>query len=179
MLYDEFEKLNDEDHGRTIKSVIGISRSKFDILAVSFSAAFQAMHKERLRNGKIKQIPSGGPKGHLDTPEKKLFFILLYLKSYPTFDMLGFLFGFSSGHAHDHLKKLMPVLLQSLSDLGVLPERTPGTPQEFTQLVEKYGDIAIDGLDCACVRPQDENLQNDRYSGKKKDILSKQSSSLL
>lgn len=53
MLYDEFEKLNDESHGRTIKSVIGISRSKFDILAVAFSAAFLAMHKERLRRALV------------------------------------------------------------------------------------------------------------------------------
>jgi hypothetical protein len=176
MLYDEFEKLNDDNHGRTIKSVIGISRSKFDILAVAFSAAFLAMNKERLRSGKIKQIPSGGTKGNLDTPEKKLFFILLYLKSYPTFDMLGFLFGFSSGHAHNHLEKFMPVLLESLSGLGVLPERTTGTPEEFVQLIEKYSDIAIDGLECACVRPQDENLQGARYSGKKKGTPSKQSS---
>ena len=122
-MYDKFEKLNDEKHGRIIKSVIGISRSQFNTLAEAFAAAFLAMQQERLLNGKIKQVPSGGPKGNLDTPEKKLFFTLLYLKTYPTFDMLGFLFGFSSGHAHDHLEKLMPVLLQSLSNLGVLPER--------------------------------------------------------
>ena len=167
MIFDEFEKLNDEKHGRTIKSVIGISRSKFEILARVFAEALIATQQERHINKEIRQIPSGGPKGHLDTPKKKLFFTLLYLKTYPTFDMLGFLFGFSSGHAHNHLDKLLPVLKKSLASLGMLPAKTPGTPEEFSQLIEMYGNIALDGLECACVRPQNKELQEARYSGKK------------
>ena len=167
MIYEKFEKLSDEKHGRTIRAVIGMSRSKFDLLAKAFAAALLAIQQERRTNKAIKQIPSGGPKGNLDTPEKKLFFTLVYLKTYPTFDMLGFLFGFSSGHAHNHIEKLLPVLTKSLSSLGMLPARTPGTPQEFSQLIESYGNVAIDGLESACVRPQDKELQEARYSGKK------------
>ena len=167
MIYDNFEKLSDEKHGRIIKSVIGMSRSKFDLLAKAFATALLATQQERHANKAIKQIPSGGPKGNLDTPEKKLFFTLLYLKTYPTFDVLGFLFEFSSGHAHNHLEKLLPVLTKSLSSLGMLPARTPGTPEEFSQLIEAYGNVAIDGLESACVRPQDKELQEARYSGKK------------
>ena len=36
MIYDKFEKLNDGKHDRAIKALIGISRSKFDKLAVAF-----------------------------------------------------------------------------------------------------------------------------------------------
>ena len=167
MIYDKFEKLNDEKHGRVISALVGISRLKFNSLAIAFAAVYLAIQQERLLSGEIKQVPSGGPKGYLDTTEKKLFFILYYLKTYPTFDVLGFHFGFSSWHAHGHFTNLMPVLLRSLSHLGVLPARTPGTPEEFAQLIEQYGDIAIDGLECACVRPQNEELQEARYSGKK------------
>ena len=167
MIYAEFEKLSDDKHGRTIKAIIGMSRSKFDFLAKAFAAALLATQQERHASKAIKQLPSGGPKGNLDTPEKKLFFTLIYLKTYPTFDLLGFLFGFSSGHAHNHIEKLLPVLTKSLSSLGMLPARTPGTPQEFSQLIESYGNVAIDGLESACVRPQDKELQEARYSGKK------------
>ena len=100
-----------------------------------------------------------------------------YLKTYPTFDVLGFHFGLSSGHAHNHVENLMPVLLRSLSDLGVLPDRSPGTPAEFLQLVEKYGEIIIDGMECPCVRPQDDELQKARYSGKKNATRSRRPSS--
>ena len=167
MIYDDFEKLSDDKHGRTIKAVIGMSRSKFDFLAKAFAAALLALQQERHANKAIKQLPSGGPKGNLDTPEKKLFFTLVYLKIYPTFDVSGFFFGFSSGHAHNHIEKLLPVLTKSLSSLGMLPARTPGTPEEFSQLIEAYGNISMDGLESACVRPQDKELQETRYSGKK------------
>ena len=177
MIYEKFDKLDDGKHGRVIKSVVGMDRSKFNKLAEAFTSAYDAIQQERLLKGEIKQVPSGGTKGNLDTPEKQLFFILYYLKTYPTFDVLGFHFGFSSGHAHDHVEALLPVLLRSLSDLGALPLRMPGTPEEFAQLIEQYGDIAIDGLECACVRPQDKELQEDRYSGKKNATRSRRSPS--
>ena len=83
MIYDKFEKLNDGKHGRAIKALIGIPRSKFDKLAVAFAAAYPAIQQERLEQGEIKQVPSGGPKGNLDSFGKKLFFLLFYLKTYP------------------------------------------------------------------------------------------------
>jgi hypothetical protein len=139
MIYEKFEKLNDEKHGRVTSSLVGISRLKFNSLAIAFAAAYRAIQQERLLSGEIKQVPSGGPKGYLDTTRKreKPAFLHLVLpedgmmigQTYPTFDVLGFHFGFSSGHAHGHLTNLMPVLLRSLSHLGVLPARTPGTPR--------------------------------------------------
>ena len=93
MIYDKFEKLNDEKHGRVISALVGISRLKFNSLAIAFAAAYLAIQQERLLSGEIKQVPSGGPKGYLDTTEKKLFFILYYPVSYthltlPTSDLV-------------------------------------------------------------------------------------------
>jgi hypothetical protein len=167
MAYEEFMRLDAEKHDRLTKALIGISRPNFDLLATAFAVAYAAIQLERVQRGEIKQVPSGGAKGHLDTFDKKLFFLLYYLKTYPTFDVLGFHFGLSSGHAFDHVAALLPVLLRSLADLGVLPARSPGTPDEFAQIVEQYGYIAIDGLECPCVRPQDDECQKARFSGKK------------
>jgi len=89
MIYEKFEKLDDEKHDRIIKSLIGMGRAKFNKLAGAFTTACQAIQQERLLNGEIKQVPSGGPKGYLDTPEKRLFFVLYYLKTYPTFRRAG------------------------------------------------------------------------------------------
>ena len=177
MAYEKFKKLDGKKHDRKIKSIIGMSLPKFNILLVAFAAAYDAVQMERCRQGEIKQVPTGGPNGHLDTFEKKLFFILYYLKTYPTFDVLGFHFGFSSGHAHHPVENLLPVLLRGLSDLGVLPARSLGSPEEFAQLVGQYGDIAIDGLESACVRPQDGELQKARFSGKKNATRSRPSPS--
>ncbi|BBA35302.1 uncharacterized protein sS8_3364 [Methylocaldum marinum] len=97
---------------------------------------------------------------------------MYYLKTYPTFDVLGFHFGFSGGHAHAHIDRLLPVLVRALTSLNVMPERTLTTPEEFSQLIDQYKNIAIDGVEVACVRPQDETEQEKHYSGKKKDIRS-------
>lgn len=167
MLYEKFIGLDGEKRDRTVKSLIGLRRSKFDDLAIAFGKSCRDLDEERLRQGKIKRLPSGGPKTQLSTPERKLFFLLFYLKTYPTFDVLGFHFGMSSGHAHEHVEKLLPALKATLSTLGTLPEKAPGTPEEFMLLIEKYDDLAIDGTECACVRPQDKILRDECYSGKK------------
>ena len=165
MLYEKFQNLTDE---RIIASLIGISKSKFASLTHAFTNSYHDMQEERLQKGEIKRVQAGGQKGHLDTFDKKLFFILFYLKTYPTFDVLGFQFGFSGGHAHAHVSQLLPVLERALAAMNVLPERTADTPEAFRQLIEKYSDIIIDGVECACVRPQDELDQKAHFSGKKK-----------
>lgn len=167
MIYEKFNAITDD---RIVASLIGMPKSKFTSLVKVFESAALEIDQERVQQGEIKQVKQGGPKGYLDTYEKKLFFILYYLKTYPTFDVLGFHFGFSGGHAHAHVDKLLPVLDRALSHLKLMPERQPKTPEEFSQLLEKYKNIAIDGMECPCVRPQDDSAQEEHYSGKKKDI---------
>lgn len=167
-----FNKFESETSERTIKALIGITKPQFYKLRDVFDQTYLEHQQERVKNGEIKHVPKGGPKGHLYCADKKLFFLLYYLKTYCTFDVLGFHFGFSSGHAHQHVEHLMPVLQRSLSKLNVLPMRALASPESLRQLVEIYGDLAIDGVEVACVRPQDDEQQKAHYSGKKNDTLS-------
>jgi hypothetical protein len=165
VIYEKFDAITDD---RIVASLIGMPKAKFASLVKAFESASLEIDRERVQKGEIKQVKQGGHKGYIDTHEKKLFFILYYLKTYPTFDVLGFHFGFSGGHAHAHVDKLLPVLERALSHLKLMPERQPTTPAEFRKLLEKYKDIAIDGMECPCARPQDDTAQREHYSGKKK-----------
>lgn len=78
-----------------------------------FSASYATIQRERLQNNEIKNRPWGGRDPVLDTPEKQLLFTLFYLKSYPTFDVLGFHFGLSAGHARDYLGR-SPISIATL-----------------------------------------------------------------
>ncbi len=167
MIYEKFESITDD---RIVASLIGIPKAKFTSLAKAFESASLEIDRERVQKGEIKQVKQGGPKGYIDSHEKKLFFILYYLKTYPTFDVLGFHFGFSGGHAHAHVDKLLPVLERTLGNLKLMPERKPTTPDEFRKLLEKYRNIALDGMECPCARPQDDAVQRQHYSGKKNGI---------
>jgi hypothetical protein len=78
-----------------VVSLIGIPKAKFKALVKVFESAAQTIDRERVEKGEIKHVKQGGPKGYLDTYEKKLFFVLYYLKTSSTFDVLDFHFGFS------------------------------------------------------------------------------------
>jgi hypothetical protein len=118
MIFDKFEKLAND---RMVKALIGISRQKFDDLVLIFASAEDTIHQERLQKKAIKRLPSGGHQGVLNTPRKRLFFVLYYLKTYPTFDVLGFHFGLSAGHAHDFIATYLKVLVKCLEDLNSIP----------------------------------------------------------
>lgn len=165
MIYDRFNEITDD---RIVASLIGMTKAKFSALVKPFEEADRVIQQERVGRGEIKHVKYGKTNGHLDTYEKKLFFVLYYLKTYPTFDVLGFHFGFSGGHAHAHIDRLLPVLRGALAGLGVMPERAAGTLSEFHKLIEHYKDLVVDGVECACVRPQGQAEQARHYSGKKK-----------
>jgi len=162
-----FENFITLKRDRTIKATIGMSREKFDALVPVFAEAHDQFLREKLQNKEIKCLPKGGPKGVLDTPEKRLFFILYYLKTYPTFDVLGFLFNLTAGHAHDYVVTYSDVLNRALTTLNVAPRRTLESLDDFKEVVEKYDELIIDATESACVRPTDDAVQRKRYSGKK------------
>jgi len=137
-----------------------MSREKFDGLVPNFSIAYQKI-----------QFPKGGKPGVFSNHEERLFFVLFYLKTYPTFDVLGSHFGLSAGQIHDYVEPFLRVLERALTDLGQLPEVTLEIPEDLSQLVDQYNDIIIDGVEMAYVRPHDEAHQKERYSGKKRHTM--------
>lgn len=93
------------------------------------------------------------------------------MKTYPTFDVLGFHFDLSAGHAHDYVKEFMPILKQALEARDAYPKRAFETVDQLKQAIEKYSEIYLDGTEISCVRPQDKEEQTERYSGKKSATL--------
>ena len=168
-----FQTLDSLANDRECSAVTGISRKAFTQLLVHFTTAIETSQQEAYRHGDRLRSPGGGRKGNLDTNEKKLFFILFYLKTYPTFDVLGFLFDMDGGNACAHVHRLLPILTQALEAAGMRPKRVLNTPEELEKLVDSEKEILIDATERECVRPQDKTRQKASYSGKKKDILSK------
>lgn len=78
---------------RLLRGMIGLNRKAFEALIPEFDAAYQASQARQTQAGRPRQrAVGGGQKGRWDTIEAKLFFILVYFKCYPTFDLLGVLF---------------------------------------------------------------------------------------
>lgn len=149
---------------RLMKALTGLTIAEFERLLLEFSAGLKKAHakakKERER------AVGGGRRHTLKTPTDKLFFILFYLKCYPTFDLAGLLFDVDRSQAQRWVKALLPVLETVLGWQAVLPQRRIGSIEEFIQRFPAATDVFIDGTERPVQRPQQAKAQQELYSGK-------------
>jgi len=109
----------------------------------------------------------GGRKSALGSPENQLFFILFYLKNYPTYDVLAFTFNLSRGCAFASVQRLLPILKQTQKNLKILPKRTTDDPRELLQLIESVDHVLIDATERPIQRPQKPARQKKLIAAKK------------
>jgi hypothetical protein len=111
----------------------------------------------------------------LKEPKQKLFFILHYLKTYPTFEAIAVQYDSFKQRAHIWFKETMPSFLETLDRLNVLPERKGSSRGDLIGLFDGVKDIFIDATERAINRPQKYKSQRKHYSGKQKDHTKKTS----
>ena len=166
---------------RQCRALTGLPIQKLDALEEAFSRVYyqlkQAAYENQKAIGKRQRKPGGGRKGALPSMREKLIFVLYYLKVYPTYDGLATQFGMARSKAHENLHKLAPILYQTLVELEVLPARQFTNVDEFRAALAGETQLLIDVTERAYRRQLDDQLQRQKYSGKKKDIPSKTLSS--
>jgi len=104
----------------------------------------------------------------MENLQEELFYILLYCKCYPTFDLMSVLFGFDRSCAWDWVHRLLPVLEPTLGFKQALPERKLRSMEEFLERFPDVQAVILDGTERPVQRPQDSEKQREYYSGKKK-----------
>jgi hypothetical protein len=164
MIYTSLDQIKSN---RVFSALTGLKRDEFEKLLVIFSEHLKSYKLSEYETGKRKRKDGGGSKGVLDTDDKKLFFILHYMKNYPTFDTLGFYFDMDGGNAHEHVNTLLPLVEAALEKMNAMPLRTLENPSVLEKLVKNERIIA-DATERRCVRPSNGALQKDRYSGKRR-----------
>jgi len=165
------QKLSD----RQYRALIGLNKKDFKELTATFSESDQKLklqaYEDFIEQYDRKPTAGGSPKFKM--PSEKLFFTLFYLKTYPTFDVLGFVFDCSGKTAHENLYKFLPILEDALQSLGVSPARKFKSVQEFIEFTKENEDILIDATERIFHRKRDYQAQKEFYNGKKKVILSR------
>lgn len=171
---------------RQFSALIGLARHEFEILLENFTKIYNEWIWESYKDTpKRKRKPGGGSKGGLETKENKLFFILRYLKSYPTYDTLGWEFGMNRSTAYRNVHKLFPILMKTLEKKGVMPHREFKNAEEFKQEFYDIAELLIDATERPVQRPMREPEQTKHYSGKQKDhtvkntVIGAQNTSIL
>ena len=160
---------------KELLAATGLKQNEFEALLAAFEKVYDTTYKsEQTVEGQPRgRGVGGGRKGQLARIEDKLLFILVYEKTYPLQTMHGLQFGVSQSRVNDWLQRLLPILQQALSALGMKPERD-GAVVEMSQWVSEGGaDLVIDGTERRRQRPQDEATPREQYSGKKRPIATK------
>jgi len=157
---------------RLCKALTGMSWKEILSLEISFSWNLQEYTAKQKKAKEVKlgrkMQNAGGRPAFLKNDLEKLVFVLIYLKTYPTFDVLSFIIGLSKSNCHPWVIKLLKVLEQTLGRDLVLPERKITTAEEFFKSFPEAGELFIDATERRVQRPRDQKRQNKLYSKKKK-----------
>jgi hypothetical protein len=153
-------------------ALAGMTREEFDRLAIELAAALdrsRATSTHTKRGRPRQRAAGGGPRATLDLPTR-LLMTLLWLRVYPTYEVLGWLFGLEKSNAWENVQATLAVL-ESLADF---PFERPAADRAKLGTKEAVSDafpevkIIIDGKEQAFQRPQGWDEQKPFYSGKKK-----------
>ena len=126
---------------RQMKALTGINIVEFELLVpriddfISLNISSKKARKRRI---------GGGRKGVLNSMELKLFFILFYLKVYPTYDLASAIFGVDKSRVCRWVKELLPILESTLERSYVLPKRKVQSLKDLFDNFPETKDLFID-----------------------------------
>jgi DDE superfamily endonuclease len=138
---------------RTTQAVLGLSRAEFNALPCDFERCRKQIQRAKPNR---RRAPGGGRKTKLGGPEGLLFFILFYLKA------------LDRSECQRWVKKLLPVLEETLRQKLVLPRRKLRSLAEFAAAFPGASEVMIDGTERRIQRPSRPSTNRQHYTGKKK-----------
>jgi hypothetical protein len=151
-------------NARLTSAILGVTKREFEDLLITFEQVLIEYRTDKKR----KRSVGGGRIGRIKPAQNKLFFILWYLKVYPTFDVAAYVFSSSKTKTHVWVHNILPLLEKTLGRKVVLPKRQIRTPEEFLEAFPQMQEVMIDGLERPTVRSKKDKVQKKHYSGKKK-----------
>jgi hypothetical protein len=118
-----------------VLDLTSLTVDEFQCLVPPFEAAFQAHMADWRLDGKPRTARRYATYTNcpLPTPEDRLLFVLVYLKTYPLQVVQGRLFGMGQSKAHQWMHVLFVVLRATLRALGEAPSRS------VTALAQRLG----------------------------------------
>jgi hypothetical protein len=158
------------------RSLTGHSVAAFDALFAVVAPAYEERRRQATttrRGGKPRQRAVGA--GHAFTHDlrTRLLMTLIWLRIYPTFEVLGFLFSLDKTNVHATVGDLLATL-ESLADFPFeRPRAERRKLRSVAAVMDAFPDVClvIDAKEQRLERPQstkEDDRQRPYYSGKKK-----------
>jgi DDE superfamily endonuclease/Helix-turn-helix of DDE superfamily endonuclease len=154
-------------HPAVFRAMTGLPVSLFDELLEELLPAYHRARAERLDRPGRRRAVGGGDHFDLD-PADQLLRTVVWLRQYPTQEVLGSLFGVSDSTALRAIARCLPLLERSGRDAMRMPDPGRGRRKKLPRLLAETPELAviIDTFEQRVQRPK--RQQRAYYSGKKK-----------
>ena len=156
-------------HPKLFPKVTGLSLSEFDQLLHDLLPDYVETEQQRLQRPDRQRGMGAGRSYELDLRDHILM-VVVWLRIYPTGDVLGYLFGVSAPTVSRTLARVLPLLEQAGRDTMRLPDPGRKRRRQLSVLLDMIPDLSVivDSFEQAVQRPQDRDDADAHYSGKKK-----------
>jgi len=156
-------------HPTVFLKMTGLRVNEFDALIDDVLPQFvQAEHKRLERGDRQRQI--GGGRGSELDERDQILLAVVWLRVYPTQEVLGYLFGVSDSTVSRIIQRVLPILEQSGRDTMRMPDPGRKRRRSLDQLLQDTPELAvvIDSFEQKVQRPKAPDDRDGFYSGKKK-----------
>jgi hypothetical protein len=162
-------------HPSAFRSLTGLSPTEFDALLTDFTAAQERRRAAATttRKGTPRRRAAGAGHPHRHDDRHRLLMALVWLRAYPTYELLGFYFGLHKRNAQLNVRAVLAVL----ETLGDFPFDRPDRDRDRralstpAQVMDTFPQVrlVVDGKEQRVQRPPHDDAARRRYySGKKK-----------
>src|SRR5262245_66487234 len=154
------------------QSLTGMTPADFEHLLTDFTAAQQRRHAQSrtTRRGQPRQRTAGAGHPHRHDVRHRLLMALVWLRVYPTYELLGFFFGLHKRNAQLNVRDALAVL-DTLDDFPFdRPDRDRQKLGSLTAVRTAFPEVRvlIDSQEQRVNRPTGHDAQKPYYCGKKK-----------
>lgn len=154
-------------HPVVFRSLTGLTVGVFEQLAADLEPLFHEDRRRRLERPGRRRAVGGGDHFDLD-PSDRLLLAVVWLRHYPTQEVLGYLFGVSDSTALRAIAGCLPVLERAGRDTMRMPDPGRGRRKRLPALLADTPGLAVlvDTFEHRIQRPR--RRQRAYYSGKRK-----------
>jgi hypothetical protein len=151
------------------RAMTGISVAEYRQIVTELAAPYAAAEQRRAARPDRRRAPGGGRRFTLSMADQVLL-TLVWLRQYPTYPVLGYLFGLDDRPAARTVARLLPLLEAAGLDSMRLPDPGPHHRQDLPQLLKNTPGlmVLVDTFEQRAQRPTGQAEQREWYSGKKK-----------
>jgi hypothetical protein len=150
------------------RNLTGLSIEEFEALYQQIVNDIERYDETRLEQGE-RQRAVGAGRRYAHDERNRLLMAMIWLRVYPTYEVLGFIFDLDKSNICRNLKGVLTVLREQLGDEVQWPDQAR-RKQKMDQFMQEFPDVVaiVDATEQPTQRPQDPEAQQDHYSGKKR-----------